>query len=71
MIDRIQVFTLKVFDQRKLACFTVRKITDDDRNLRKPDQLCSTPAALAGNNLIALLPDGAHKDRLQNAMLLD
>ena len=68
LFDRRQIFALNVFDQRDLKCFLVVEVLDNDRNFGQSRQLRSAPAALAGNNLVAIrrVTVAAHQNGLQD-----
>ena len=69
-LDRIQVLTLNILDQRDLGRRRVVDLTDDRGDRMQARSLSCAPAALARNNFEPL-PVWTKEDRLQNAALLD
>src|SRR5882757_8815732 len=59
LLDRVQVLTLDILDQRDLQRLGIVELTDDDRHFVEPRSLCRTPAPLASDDLIplAMWPD--------------
>ena len=50
LLDRVELLTLEVFDQRQLEQIDVGNVPDDGRDLMNPSLLRSAPAALAGHH---------------------
>ena len=54
LFERIQVLALDVLDERDRDGGFVRNAADDGRNVGEPRDLRGAPAALAGDDLVAL-----------------
>ena len=65
LFDRVQILALDILDQRDLKRLGIVELADDDGNLVEPGALRGTPAALAGDDLIALAvrPDDDRLDQ--------
>jgi hypothetical protein len=70
LFDRIQVLTLKIFNQRQLQDVLVGGFADDDRGFSKPNPARSPPAAFPGDQLV-FVSAAADDQRLDNSMLFD
>ena len=68
--DRIQILALDVLDERRGQQLVVGNVADDDRHLEEAGALRRAPAALAGDDLVAVLRL-AHDDRLDHAVRPD
>jgi hypothetical protein len=66
LLDRVQVFALEIFDQRHLDGEFLRNIPENDGHARLRRSLGGSPAALAGDQLIAKA-DLANDERLHDA----
>src|SRR3989442_6873203 len=53
LIDRIQVFSEQVLDERKLEAFGIGRVADDRRDALESGLSSSAPAAFASDDLIA------------------
>ncbi len=71
LFDRVEVFTLDIFDQRHGNGGFIRHIADHGRDSFHPRLLAGTPAALTGNDLKAIAADRTNHDRLHHALALD
>ena len=73
LFHRIEVFALHVLDDRDFECVAVTDLDRNDRHFVQAGELRGTPAAFAGNDLVAILRalHRPHHDRLDHAMLLD
>ncbi len=65
LLHRIEIFALKVFDQRRREQPIVRDFADDDGDFEQAGALGRTPPAFASDDLVAAL-DFAHDDRLDD-----
>ncbi|KSV69244.1 hypothetical protein N182_32735 [Sinorhizobium sp. GL2] len=70
-VERIEIRALDVFDDSDFKRRAIVNVANDNRDFGEPGQLCGTPAALAGDDLVAIDADGASNDRLDNTMLTD
>jgi hypothetical protein len=70
LLNRIQVLTLDVLDQRDLGRSRIIDLADDRRNGMQSGALRSSPSALAGDDLEAITVR-TKQDRLKNAALCD
>ena len=69
---RRQVLALQVFDQREFQRFGVVGDFFDARNFAQSRGARSVVAALAGNDVVAIVArHEAHQQRLQHALFLD
>ena len=69
-LDRVEVLALQVLDERDLELVDGIELADDRRDALEAGHARGAPAALAGDELVAL--DGLRdEDRLQDAMLAD
>ena len=66
-LDRVQIFTLNVLDQRQLQHLRIGDILNDHRNFREPGELGGAPSALAGDDLVAV-SDVPDDQRLNDAV---
>jgi hypothetical protein len=66
LLDRVQVLTLDVLDQRNLGRSRIVDLANDRGNGVKPGALRSSPPALAGDDLKAVTMR-TKQDRLQDA----
>ncbi|OIQ68146.1 hypothetical protein GALL_502640 [mine drainage metagenome] len=73
LFHRIEIFALNVLDDRDFERVRIADIDRHDRHLVQAGDLRRTPAALAGDDLVAILRAAhrPHHDRLDHAMLLD
>lgn len=69
-LNRIEILTLDVFDQRDFGRGRIVDLANDRGNRVKPGALRSTPATLAGDNLKAV-PVRSKQDWLKYAALSD
>ncbi len=73
--NRVEVFTLQVFDQSDLECFLVADLPNDGGNGRQPCFARGAPPAFPGNQLITASVSRAaqrpYQQRLDHAALLD
>ena len=53
-LDRIQIRTLDVLDQRDLHRLLLIILADQHRDIRDPRKLCSAPTALTGDDLVVI-----------------
>ena len=53
-LDRIQIRTLDVLDQRDLHCLLLVILADQHRDIRDPRKLCCAPTALTGDDLVVI-----------------
>ena len=70
LLDRIQILTLDILDQRDLGRSRIIDLADDRRNGMQPGALRSSPSALAGDDLEAVTVR-TKQDRLKDAPLCD
>src|SRR5689334_184917 len=76
LLQRIEILTLDVLDERHGDGRLIGDVTDDGRNVTEPGHLRGAPAPLAGDDLVALglAVDGglerAHDYRLHHALRL-
>jgi hypothetical protein len=72
-LDGVEIFSLDVLDQRQLERLGRRDVLDDDLDLGEPGLLRRPPAALAGDDLVALgAPgDAPDDDGLDQAVVAD
>src|SRR5713226_2103652 len=63
LLEGIEILALNILNQRDLECLRLRHLADDRGNAREPGPLRRTPAAFAGNELVAG-PVGAQDERL-------
>lgn len=66
LLDRIEIFSLKIFDQRHLKRHLVMDIAKDCRNPVYPRSLRGPPASLTRNQLVAPA-HFAHHQRLHDS----
>ncbi len=71
LLDRVEVLADHVLDQRRLQPLGLRLVADDRRHLLEPGLLGGAPAALAGDQLVAAVGEGADQQRLDDAAGLD
>src|SRR5258708_36047512 len=71
LFHRVEIFALHVFDDRDLERVGVADVDRHDRHLVQAGELRRAPAALAGDDLKAVLHtlDGPYYDRLDHAVL--
>ena len=69
-LDRVEIVALHVLDERELEAVARRDVGDDGGNRGATGGLRGAPAALADDELVAVV-DGAHDDRLQHAVMAD
>jgi hypothetical protein len=69
--ERGQVLSLEVLDDRNLEGRVVVELLDKGRDRREAGFLRRPPAALAGNELIAIVAERPDEYRLENAVLAD
>lgn len=71
LFERIEIGALHVLDDRKLQRFGIGRLDDDDRNVVQAGTLCRAPAALTGDDLVAVrnAAHGPRNDRLDDAAL--
>ncbi len=55
LLNGVEVFALDVLNERDLQCLGLGNLADDGRDAREASALSGSPAALAGNQLIASL----------------
>jgi hypothetical protein len=70
LLDRIQVLTLDVLDQRNLGRSRIIDLAHDRRNGVQPGTLRSSPSALAGDDLETVTVR-TKQDRLKDAPFCD
>ena len=68
LVDRVQVFALQVFDHRQLEDALIVEHEDPRGHFVELGLDTGPQPALTGDELVAI-PDRAHQDRLQHAML--
>ena len=71
LVDRIEVLADDVLDQRHLQPLGPLGLADDRRHLLEAGLLGRAPAALAGDQLVAAVGEGADEQRLDDAAGLD
>ena len=71
LLDRVEVLADHVLDQRRLQALGFGLVADDRRHLLQPGLLGGAPAALAGDQLVAAVGEGADEQRLDDAAGLD
>ena len=73
LVERRQVRSLQVLDQRKLERLLVGKLAHDRRHLVQACELGGAPPALAGDDLVSRSSarSGSYQQRLQDAALAD
>ena len=64
--DRIEIFTLEIFDQRQRGDLTLVKLADDGRDFVNFGALRSAPAAFPSHELEAIAPEWPHHDGLDH-----
>ena len=69
--NRIKIFTLDIFNQRKFKQAIAINRTNQCWNLCKPGQSGGPPATLAGDNAITIFSISVYNNRLQHAMNAD
>ena len=69
-LDRIEVFALKVFNQRKLKDIAIGRFADDDGRAGKANLLRRPPPTLTGNEFERIAPR-THDQRLNDAVFTD
>ena len=67
-LDRVQVLSRHVLDQRQFEALVLGGRADDRRNAIEAGELRSAPATLAREQLVAAARQGAHEDRLQHTV---
>ena len=65
--DRVEIFALKIFDQRHFKAFAFRSRFNEDGNFFQARALGRPPAALARNNFISSPLRRRNQDRLKNS----
>ena len=70
LFDGIEIFALKVFDEREFEDFSVVRFADQDRQFSETRKLSRSPAALAGDEFVFAI-SAADYGRLENALLAD
>ena len=70
-VQRSEVLTLEVLDDRDLEGRVVVELLDERRDGREAGFLRRAPAALTGDELIPVLAERSDEDRLEDAMLAD
>ena len=71
LLDRVEVLADHVLDQRRLQPLGLLLVADHRRHLLDPGLLGGAPAALAGDQLVAAVGEGADEQRLNDAAGLD
>ena len=71
LLDRVEVLADHVLDQRHLQPLGQLGVADDRRHLLQAGLLRGAPAALAGDQLVAAVGQGADEQRLDDAAALD
>ena len=71
LLDRVEVLADHVLDQRRLQPLGLGLVADDRRHLLEARLLRGAPAALAGDQLVAAVGEGADQQRLDDAAGLD
>ena len=71
LLDRVEVLADHVLDQRRLQALGLGLVADDRRHLLQAGLLGGAPAALAGDQLVAAVGEGADEQRLDDAAGLD
>ena len=66
----VEVFPLKIFDERQLENFAIACLPHDDRSLGEPEVVCRPPPAFASNELEFSI-DFANDERLDNSAFTD
>ena len=70
-LERIEVFALDIFDQRHGQRRLVRNVPNDDRHFAQASHSCSSPAALASDDFVAILlfrTQWTDQDRLNESL---
>ena len=70
LLDRVQVFALKILDEREFEHLLIGGFTDDHRRLRQPRPLRRPPAAFPGDEF-KLVAAFAGDQRLDDPVLFD
>ena len=71
LLDRVEVLADHVLDQRHLQPLGLLGVADHRRHLLQAGLLRGAPAALAGDQLVAAVVQGADEERLDDAAALD
>ena len=71
LFNRIEVFTLDIFNQAHRQCRFVADAFNHHRNFGQTRQLAGAPTALAGNQLVLRQAVLAHDNRLNHALRLN
>ena len=76
LLQRVQILTLYVLDQRQCDRMLVRHVPDNGRDLVQARHLGRAPASLSGDDLVSLdaeigLAHPAHDDRLHDTLGTD
>ncbi len=69
LLERVEVLAMDVLDQGVLERGGVVDVADDGGHRREAGPLGRPPAALAGDELVAVVAEGSDEDRLQDAEL--
>ena len=67
LLDRVQVLADHVLDQRRLQPLGLGLLANHRRHLRQAGLLGGAPAALAGDQFVAAVGQGADEERLDDA----
>src|SRR6266571_620478 len=70
-LERIEVFPLDVLDQRHGECRRIRHVADERRDLGETGDFRRAPAPLACDDLVAVVSDRPHENRLHQALRPD
>ena len=68
LFSSIQVFTLYVFNKRKLCGCEIIGRDNNNRNLSQARKLCRAESAFARNNLVKAVSAFPHNQRLKHAV---
>jgi hypothetical protein len=70
-LERVEVFPVEVLDQGLLEAGQLGAVSDDGRDGRQSSPAGGAPAALAGDELVAVVGELADQDRLEDAQFAD
>ena len=69
LLERVEILAVDVLDEGVLERGGVVDVADDGRDRREPGPLGRPPAPLAGDELVAVVAEWPHQNRLQHAEL--
>src|SRR5206468_2426102 len=71
LLDRVQILSVDVLDQRFAEEVGIPRIPKDDRDARQSGRLRGPEASLSGDELVPPIPRTTHDERLQDPDLPD